>query len=72
MRMILLRTVTNFAKITNGLASLGDAIDNDPKVKKIIRALSPSWEVKSTTLKELNNRKAGAHLVSLATLRPKR
>ena len=48
--------VTRFTKITNGLTSLGDAIDNDQKVRKIIRALPPSWEVKATTLKELNNK----------------
>jgi len=48
--------VTRFTKITNGLASLGDAIDNDQKVRKVIRALPPSWEVKATTLKELNDK----------------
>jgi len=31
--------VTRFTKITNGPASLGDAIDNDQKVKKVIRGL---------------------------------
>jgi len=31
--------VTRFTKITNRLASLGDAIDNDQKVRKVIRAL---------------------------------
>ena len=34
--------ITRFTKITIGLASLGDAIDNDQKVRKVIRALSPS------------------------------
>jgi len=48
--------VTRFIKITNGLASLGDAIDNDQKVRKLIRALPPSWEVKAITLKELNDK----------------
>ena len=48
--------VTKFTKITNGLSSLGDAIDNDQRVRKIIRALPPSWEVKATTLKELNDK----------------
>jgi len=48
--------VTRFTKITNGLSSLGDAIDNDQRVRKIIRALPPSWEVKATTLKELNDK----------------
>jgi len=46
--------ITKFIKITNGLTSLGDSIDNDQKVRKVIRALPPSWEVKSKTLKELN------------------
>ena len=41
-------------KITNGFTCLGDEIDNDQKVGKIIRALPPSSEVKSTILKELN------------------
>ena len=51
-------TVTRFKfiKITNSLASLGDVIDNDQKVKKVIRALPPSREVKVTTLKELNDK----------------
>ena len=31
--------VTKFTKITNGFSSLGDDIDNDQKVRKIIRAL---------------------------------
>ena len=48
--------ITKFTKITNGLTSLGDKIDNDQKVRKVIRALPPSWEVKSTTLKELNDK----------------
>jgi len=40
--------VIRFTKITNGLTSLGDAIHNDQKMRKIIRALPPSWEVKAT------------------------
>ena len=48
--------VTKFTKITNGLA-LGDAIDNDQKIWKVICALPPSWEVKTITLKELNDKK---------------
>ena len=36
--------MTKFTKITNGLASLGDEIDNDQNVRKVIRALSPSWK----------------------------
>jgi len=34
--------VTRFTKITNGLASLGDAIDNDQKARKVVRALPSS------------------------------
>ena len=34
--------VIRFTKITNGLTSLGDAIDNDQKVRKVICALPPS------------------------------
>jgi len=38
--------ITKFTKRTNGLTSLGDAIDNDQKVQKVNRALPPSWESK--------------------------
>jgi len=48
--------VKRITKITNGLASLGDAIDNDQKVRKVIRAHPPSWEVKATKFKELNDK----------------
>ena len=47
---------TRFTKITNGLASLDDAIDNDQNIRKVIRALLHSWEVKATKLKELNDK----------------
>ena len=47
--------LTRFTKITNGF-SLGDTIDNDQKIRKVIRALPKAWKVKVTTLKELNNR----------------
>jgi len=48
--------VTRFTKITNDFTSLGDAIDNDQRVRKVICALPPSWKVKATTLKELNDK----------------
>ena len=48
--------LTWFTKITNALSSLGDNIDNDQKIRKVIRALPKSWEVKATTLKELNDK----------------
>ena len=48
--------ITKFTKITNALTSLGDGIDNDQKVRKVIRALPPSWEIKATTLKKLNDK----------------
>ena len=35
---------------------LGDTIDNDQRVRKVIRALPPSLEVKSTAMKELNDK----------------
>jgi len=38
-------------KITNGLSSLSDSIDNEKKMRKVIQALPQSWKVKSTTLK---------------------
>ena len=46
--------LTRLTTITNVFISLGKPIDNDQKVRKIIRALSKTWEVKSTW-KELNN-----------------
>jgi len=48
--------LTYFTKITNALSSLGDSIDNDKMVRKVIRALLKAWKVKATTLKELNDR----------------
>ena len=48
--------IIKFTKITNYLTSLGDAIDNDQEMRKVIRALPPSWEVKLTLLKELNEK----------------
>ena len=56
--------VTKFTKITNDLASLGDSIDNDQKVRKVIRALLPSWKVKATILKELNDKKESSSVLS--------
>jgi len=35
--------LSRFTKITNGLSSLGDKIDNDQKVRKVIRALPKAW-----------------------------
>ena len=56
--------ITKFTKITNALASLGDEISNDQKVRKVIRALPSSLEIKATTLKELND-KDEMELISL-------
>ena len=50
------KMLTRFTKITNGLSSLSDKIDNDQKIRKVIRTLPKSWEVKAITLKELNDR----------------
>ena len=55
--------ITKFTKITNALTSLGDEV-NDQKVRKVIRALPSSWEIKATTLKELND-KDEMELISL-------
>ena len=49
---------------TTTLASLGDEINNDQKVRKVIHALPSSWEIKATTLKELND-KDKMELISL-------
>ena len=46
-----------FITITNGLVSIGKPISNDQKVWDIIRAVPESWEVKTITLKELNEKK---------------
>ena len=56
--------ITKFIKITNALTSLGDEINNDQKVRKVTRALPWSWEIKATTLKELND-KDEMELISL-------
>ena len=37
--------ITKFTKIINALSSLGDEINNDQKVRKVIRALPSSWEI---------------------------
>ena len=34
--------LTRFTKITNELSFLGDSIDNDQKIRKVIRALPKS------------------------------
>ena len=49
--------IMRFMKITNGFSSLGDSINNGQNVRKVIQALYQSWEIKSTTLKELNEKK---------------
>ena len=43
-----------FIAITNDFVSLGKPISNDQIVRKIIRALVKSWEVKAITLRKLN------------------
>ena len=48
--------INHFTNIINDLFSIGDSIDNDQKVRRMIRAFSQSWEVKSKTLKELNDK----------------
>ena len=48
--------LNRFTTITNGFFSLSKLISNDQMVRKIVRALSKSWDVKATTLKELNDK----------------
>ena len=48
--------LTRFTKITDGLSFLGDTIDNNQMIRKVIRALPQTWEVKATIFKELNDR----------------
>jgi len=38
--------LTKFIKITNGRSFLGDSIDNDQKVRKVIPTLPKTWEVR--------------------------
>ena len=48
--------IARFTIIINDLASLADFIDNGQNVRKVIRTLPSTQEVKSTTLKELNDK----------------
>ena len=48
--------LTRFTTITNGLFSLSKPISNDQMVRKIVKVLSKSWDVKATTLNELNDK----------------
>jgi len=66
------KMLTQFTKITNGLSFLGDTIDNDQKIRKVIRALFKAWEVKATTLKELNDRERWISLTLLKISKPMR
>jgi len=62
--------LNSFTTVTNGLVSLGNSISNDQIVRKIIRALLKSWEVKATTLKKLNDKEEmdfTAFMVNLKT-----
>jgi len=47
--------VTRFTDITNSLASLGKEYTQVKKVRKILRALTPNWEKKTTTIEEAND-----------------
>ena len=49
------------------LFSLSKSISNDQMVRKIIRALSKSWEVKATTLKEYNDKEKITFMGNLKT-----
>ena len=47
--------LTRFTKITNGLSSLGDTIDNDQKIWRSTIERRWIYLLKATTLKELND-----------------
>ena len=64
--------IIKFTKIINGLTSLGDEIDNDQKVRKVIHVLSLSLEVKSTSLKELNDEEDMKLIGLIGNLKPMR
>ena len=64
--------ITRFTKITNKFSFLGDSIDNDKKVRRVIQALPQSWEVKSTTLKELNDKEEIDFMGLIENLKPMR
>ena len=49
--------LNRFNTIVNDLVSLGETLNDDHKVRKIIRSLPKSWEVKATTINELNDAK---------------
>ena len=51
-----IRCLFGSPRLLNEFSSLGDTIDSDQKICKIIRALSKAWEVKATTLNKLNDR----------------
>jgi len=47
--------VTRFTDITNTLASLGKDYTQVERVRKILRALTPEWEKKTTAIEEAND-----------------
>ena len=47
--------VTRFTNITNSLASLGKEYTQVEKVRKILRALTPDWEKKTTAIEKAND-----------------
>ena len=49
--------LTRFMEITSELSSLGDKIDNDQKVRKVIQPILKSWKVKATILNKRNDKK---------------
>ena len=53
--------LTRFIAIINGLVSLGKPISNDQKLWKMLKALPKSWEVKTTILKEFNDKEEMDH-----------
>ena len=51
------------------LLIIGELVYNDNKVRRIIRSLSKSWEVKVTTLNELNDSKEMNFIAFMGTLK---
>ena len=61
--------LTHFSKITNDLISQCKPIFNGNKVRKIIRSLLKSLDVKATSLKELNVSKEMDFMVFMGNIK---
>ena len=52
---IISEIVTRFTDITNSLVALGKEYTQVEKVRKVLRALTPDWEKKTTAIEEAND-----------------